>query len=169
VTYRRWAAGPEGVLDFLNNAMVIGPFPWAGLPVGGKTLILGGQTITFPGDEDAMVPLTSVIGQLRESIPGLHVDVRAAQNRPEHASSIMKYLSIYHDDGLTFGAAGTANALFNFSADADTRVLAPVPGDNIKSISAKGPSEYEVIAGGRDEDFTSPAAPSPGGPGGAAG
>jgi hypothetical protein len=165
VTYRKWTVGPDAVIDFLNNAKLLGPFPWSGLPVGGKTLILTepAATVTFPGAADSNVTLGAIIEALKTTIPDIHVDVRASQNSSEQPTTILKYLSLYRDGGLAITKDGTANGLLGLSTSADIAVKSPVPGDNIKSISRAGPAEYEVIVGGADADFDSPAPPVPAG------
>lgn len=162
MTYRKWTGGPDQVLDYLNNARRLGPFPQAGLPLGGKTLVFTDPTatVTFPGDEGAMVPLSDVMQQLQAEVPGLHVASRAGPNAQSTASvhGLTRYLALYRDGGLGIGKGGTSNGLFGFSTDEDTKVKPPIADDNIKLMMRPTPAEYEVIVAGADEDFEEPAA-----------
>ena len=155
MTYRRWTVSPNKLTDLLNNARVIGPFNWNGIPVGGKTLVFTepGVTVTFDGEDGSNVPLAEVIAAIRKQIPDIHIDTRGTSGAPPNLS---KCLSLYRDGGLGIAKDGTANALFGFGTDDETRVRPPVPDGSVKSISRIGPVEYEVIASGADVDWDDP-------------
>ncbi len=147
MTYRRFTAGPEQVIDKLNNAKVLGPFPRDGLAVGGRTLSVGGTDVTFPGEDGANVSFGDILAALRDNGKGTHFEPRSAPGSTD------RYISVYGDEGVTLGKGGTANEAFGLSTKDDTKTLKPIPMDNIKAVSRITPAEYEVIAGGPDSAF----------------
>ena len=163
MTYRKWTVSPEAVIDFLNNAKILGPFPWVGLPVGAKTLIFTEPvvTVTFSGAADAIVPLVNIINEIQAAVPDMRIGTRASVNSSEQLSTIQKYVSFCRDGGLVIANTGTANALFGLSTSAATTVKPPVPSASIKSMSRAGIAGYEIIVGGADADYDSPSPPCP--------
>jgi hypothetical protein len=145
-------------MDLLNNAKMIGPFPWSGLAVGGKTLIFTEPvaTVTFAGAADAVLTLSAIITAIKVAVAGIHVDSRAYAGGASGPDGVQKYLSLYKDGGLALAANGTANALFGLSVSDPTTVKPPVPGNNIKGITRVTPGEYEVVVGGTDADWNNP-------------
>jgi hypothetical protein len=152
MTYQRFGSSPDTVLDLLNNALVLGPFPTMGLRAGKQQLVFTSPaaTIDLPGDEGALVSLSEIIRALREQVPGLHADLREITGQ-----SAQRRLSLYRDEGFILGKGGSANRLFGIDQNADTEVRAPIPLENVKSAARTSPNEYEVLIGGADDLYMS--------------
>jgi hypothetical protein len=157
------------VTDLLNNALNIGPFPYTGLGIGGRTLIFStpSTTVTFPGANGAMVSLADIITALLGGVSGLHVERRQLQ---DGSGSPGFYLALWRDGGVVLTKDGTANAAFGFSAAGNTTVKSPLASGAVKSVARTAQDKYEVIVAGLDADFDNPNADgsssTPGGGGG---
>lgn len=153
MTWRFFSGSREAALDLLNGSRRIGPFPVGGLPIGGKTLLVGGKTITFPGDEGANVSVAQFCEALSE-VEGLHYQRRAGSSVPQPGGSGHdSFVSIFGDEGFTFGSGGTANEALGLSTEEDTKVRKPLSLDNVKAIARMPSSDYEVIMGGPDAEL----------------
>lgn len=149
MTYEKRVVGAEHLDDTLNQAKLLGPFPRSGLPVGGKTLIFGGQPITFPGEDGATVRLNEIAATLRAGVPGSRVNIRPS-GFASSIENLQAYLSIAGDSGFTIGAGGTANEAFGLSTERDTVGRAPIPAENIRGVARTMAGEYDVYLGGED-------------------
>lgn len=140
--------------DLLNNALNIGPFPYTGLGIGGRTLIFStpSTTVTFPGSNGAIVPLADIITALVGGVSGLHVERRLLQDGGPPGF----YLALWRDGGVVLTKDGTANAAFGLSEAGSTTVKAPLSGGAVKSVARTAQDQYEVIVGGLDADFDNP-------------
>lgn len=171
MTYRKWTVGGDQVIDLLNNAIVIGPFPRSGLAVGAKTLIFSDPavTVTFPGSNGDVITLPNIISAIQQQVTGAHVEPRSYIGSTPKAGEIQQYLAVFRDGGMTLGQSGTANQLFGFSTSGNTVIKAPIPQGNIKGVARSSVGEYEIFVGGSDTDWTSPSpdgsSTSPGGGG----
>lgn len=150
MTYQRYTASPESVIDILNNALVLGPFPQRGLAIGKQQLVFSepSATIDFPGDEGAHVSLSEFVVALREKVQGLRVDLRDVSGQPHQ-----RRLSLARDGGFTIGKGGSANKVLGFSSTDDTVNRAPIPLDNVKMAARTSPAEWEVLIGGLDDEI----------------
>lgn len=159
MTWRRFIAGPDNMMDRLNNALSLGPFPVSGLALGGRTLIFTtpSVTVTFPGAADAVVPMSGILAALQSGVTGLQGAMRRASNPPSnYPSGVWYYLSLWRDGGVVLTKDGTANSLFGLSTGAGTTVKAPLAKDAVKMVSRTATLEYECIVGGLDADFDAP-------------
>jgi hypothetical protein len=147
------------MMDRLNNALMLGPFPVSGLALGGRTLIFTtpAVTLTLPGSSDSVVTLSSLLAALTAGVSGIHGALRKSDNPPSnYPSGVWFYLALWRDAGLVLTKDGTANSLFGLSTGASTTVKAPLSKDAVKAVSRTSTQEYECIVGGLDADFDTP-------------
>jgi len=146
VPYEKWTVGADSLDDTMNNAKLLGPFPRTGLPLGGKTLIIGGKTITFPGDEGANVSMMDVAKTLREA-PGMTAKLRP-YGQAGAPDMIQSFLSLSHEGGFTIGAGGTANELLGLPTDKDFKGKKPIDQSNVRGVARTNTGDYDVYLGG---------------------
>lgn len=150
MTYSILRGTEHSLADNLNGAQLLGPFMSYGIDnLGGRTLIFSSipQTITFPGALGARVSVKYFCDTLA-TVTGLLFAVREAGNSQSANPAVAKQTSvaIWHNDGFTLDAAGTANALLLLSAVADTTSLGPVPSEKIKGFGPGGaPGVYIAL------------------------
>ncbi len=137
-------------MDGLNRAVQVGPYPADGLPLGGKTLLLGAHTVTFPGDANANVTFAQFMEEIAKT-PGLKAYARRVANPPGPG----RYMSVAlaHDDGVLIKKDGTGNQLLGLSTTDDRAGKKPFSADVVKSIARTSTSEYEAFLYGEDADL----------------
>lgn len=120
--YTRINGTLDELMDALNGALRF-PVPKGGLPLGGLTLDINTEVVTFPGGAGALVTPKAIVDTLNAAdITGLVVQLRNHNNG---------YAIVIAHDALVVAETGTANALFGLSTD-DPTTSAPVAANRIQ-------------------------------------
>lgn len=123
--YRIIVGDVEYLQDYLNSALVLGPFLKSGLAVGGLTLIFNAPaaTVTFSGSLGAILSMSDIVSEINAQVAGL----ASIRSYPQSGAGVPNpnvnpYMRLFfqRDAGFTLDAAGTANAFFGFSTSVDT-------------------------------------------------
>lgn len=133
----------ETLADRLNGAVLLGPVPAAGLPLGGLTFIAAVPTspvtLTFSGSVGDLLRVPQLVAE----IVGTHTALRAETRRDPFGVS---YIAVSSDNGFTVDKAGTANTLLGLSASVDTVSSGTVDRTRIRGFS-RGATEghYSLV------------------------
>lgn len=147
----------QGVQDQLNGALVLGPFPASGLPVGTLTIIFtqpGAETVTFTGAANEVRTVDQIVTEINADLTANPATIRGVDSSNYPSSSVYvegrgmvkeKYLYIVLQDdtsGITI-TGGTARALLKMATPA-TIALTPVPAAEVVAFGPDSTASHYV-------------------------
>lgn len=158
MAYELIAGTEEDIRNRINGALRIGPVPFAGLAVGGLTLILNtpSVTVTFGGALGALRTAKQIVADIVGQAATVSAQTQRAQPAGD-ANALQSAISLWRDAGLDIDSAGTANALLGLSTTVDTVSAGSVDPGRIRSFSQGLTEGYYIMvlvddlgAGGAD-------------------
>jgi hypothetical protein len=142
--------------DRLNGAVILGPFPSDGLPIGGLTLIFTApaETVTFSGAAGSLLTLAAIVSEINAGST-VEAALRKVENQgpaysttPGGGRPVVQMQIVLRPPSAALGIDkdGTSNPVLKLSTAADMTAKAPVAAEDIIGFSqSAGVGSYALI------------------------
>lgn len=122
MTFELFKGNAVAISDKLNGAIVLGPIPARGLPVGGRTLVFSNPSavVTFSGLLNSMLSPATILAEIQAEVPEIFYAIRSGTGLSVSIPGTFPTITmaLWSEAGFEIDVSGTANGYFGISQNA---------------------------------------------------